>query len=634
MPERLTKKSRGLSGGQNPFANTVFISIGLIVAFQLAPVFAANTVNLNNNNTTGVMAYAAYDGANESVNLATGDLNVAIPLISLGGRNNLNLTLSALYDSKIWNLHFNCDQFVCPDYWWGTEGPGGINLGGGWRIGAPRLDSQQVIQQTAQGPIIWQQDFVVYMPDGSKHKFPNITNYMDCRPVTCFRDRNQERNITDARDGSYMRLDTTNNSDMILYLKDGTRMHFPSYLGSPPSIIEDTNGNLITFNIVSGRLDSIVDTLGRAVTFTYNAGSTVITYVDTNGLLQNYTFNLAPVSITPSFAQPQGASPYQPTTWNLPASLVLPNGLQYTFTHNNFGELTKITYPTGGYTRYQFQAFTYFQYEPRTLGTTISTQADFRECTIRAVCPDGQAGNCNVAEQVTTYTPLVGPDRITLVDEYGTGAITNNRRMTVQDAMGNTSIHWFTYQYPAISNRFYAPRKLQTVFYRGATPLRTVDTAYNTAVGSGNPNFPDDTGNELLPISENTTLDDGQVRRVEYDYDNYTPPLWQNTAPIDNPIEIREFAYGPGAPGPLVRKKRRTYLTTANGQNYIDSPLVGPTIHIMDRLLSETITDGAGTPFAQSAFGYDEYTADTDGHACLRRDYRLVNTTPRVTKII
>ena len=64
------------------------------------------------------------------------------------------------------------------------------------------------------------------------------------------RDANRDIPVADARDASFMRLDTTN-SDVVVYSKNGDRFHFTlpcCTLGTAPVYvqeIEDRNGNVV-----------------------------------------------------------------------------------------------------------------------------------------------------------------------------------------------------------------------------------------------------------------------------------------------------------------------------------------------------------------------------------------------------
>jgi len=53
-------------------------------------------------NETGIDPYETYDGTRENINLATGGLNLSIPLLKLPGRNGFDYSVSYAYNSQFW----------------------------------------------------------------------------------------------------------------------------------------------------------------------------------------------------------------------------------------------------------------------------------------------------------------------------------------------------------------------------------------------------------------------------------------------------------------------------------------------------------------------------------------------------
>jgi hypothetical protein len=229
------------------------------------------------------------------------------------------------------------------------------------------------------------------------------------------------------------------------------------------------------------------------------------------------------------------------------STLTIPNGLTYKFEYNtSLGELSKITYPTGGYSRYDYATFTYYWRGPYTLSTPGAPlhipagPSDFREVTARHVCRDPLGACTPQTEDTTTYTPTID------------GTKTNNQYMDVVDPAGNLTHYAFgflTNPGPLLYQKNWvlsAPREISRTIYQGATTvLRTMQTDYNAV----------NTSISALPIRVTTTLNDSnQVTKEEWDYDTYTTPSGASGTPINNVIEHREFAYGSGAPGSLLRR--------------------------------------------------------------------------------
>jgi hypothetical protein len=176
---------------------------------------------------------------------------------------------------------------------------------------------------------------------------------------------------------------------------------------------------------------------------------------------------------------------------------------------------------------------------------------------------------------------------------------------TVTDPYGNVEIHTFSEGYGQ------APVEVQ-VEYRDSSgaPLRKV---INNWVSDSGPlsleqplSYPP--GVDLWVrqrnprITRTTTylLDSNQVSKTETDYaDCYAYQiLWQNfTDCRDNPTEVREYDYGSGSAGALIRKTTFTYLHNTNPV-YRDA-------HLWDRVAEKRILDGAGVEKASTQFLYD-----------------------------
>src|SRR5262249_17759156 len=140
---------------------------------------------------------------------------------------------------------------------------------------------------------------------------------------------------------------------------------------------------------------------------------------------------------------------------------------------------------------------------------------------------------------------------------YNGGAVT--------DPAGNDTIHAFTALNASCS--YY---ETQTKYFQGSYQtgqlLKTVQTDYQWVV---NPfDYYNTTGTfhtvtNVFPIRVTTTWPSGQVSKVETDYDSnlvyWDPALGWRTGSYGEVIEVREYDYGSGAPGPLVRRTHNTY---------------------------------------------------------------------------
>jgi RHS repeat-associated protein len=573
---------------------------------------------INPGNATGVQPYNTYGGVRENVNLPTGNLNLQVPLLKLLGRDGFDVSLSLIYDSKIWILHHDHDIASGQDlYWWDNEyaAPSYASF---WRLNLPYMVATWRDISNPTNPIettCWT-DFIVYTSDGSKHYFANQASCWSARQGQVGApDPSKNTPVVDSDDGAYLRLDTTNTADIVLHTKEGTSIHFLNFFGSggfaTADKIVDTNGNKISIQ-KDGNSNpvGIADTLGRLISF--NAGNlTSISYNDSSGTSRTITFSYTSATIAPTFVSPPGSSA-RSSTGGLLSVITLPSGLTYGFQYNSFGELIKVTYPTGGYTRYDYGRYTNwwaFWWDPFSAGIG----ADFREVTARYVC--GQATGSCATEETTTYSPTVDSGK------------TNNQFTDVRDATPahNRTRSQFSFQSSTDATQIFSPRELNRYIYQGeSTLLRTVQTYYDTS-GCTNQG---PTSNSSLPRCAVTTLNDtNQVSKVEWDYDTYTAwptcvgtlrcyPAATSTT-IDNVLEKREYDWGSAAPGVLVRKTDETWLKTnpVNNQDYTSTA-----IFILDRKASEQIKDAAGNIVAQSQFEHDSFTEGLTASGAVQHD--------------
>jgi YD repeat-containing protein len=84
-------------------------------------------------------------------------------------------------------------------------------------------------------------------------------------------------NIYESMDGSYTQLDDSVSAAPIVKTSDGTQLKFAAVAINNEfrcTEIKDRNGNYIsaTYNPTNGHLLTITDTLGRTVSFVYDAG--------------------------------------------------------------------------------------------------------------------------------------------------------------------------------------------------------------------------------------------------------------------------------------------------------------------------------------------------------------------------
>jgi YD repeat-containing protein len=560
----------------------------LLTASVLAPVVAlgqsAPPTQITPSNDTGVKQYQTYSGSHENINLANGNLSLEIPLLSLPGRNGLNLSLGIQYNSKIWSPHASYGSNSDLVYNWRSEQNAWPVGDLGWTFDLPFIYSGSIVTDD-QGNPIGRTPSILVLPGGGKASVEYGAASMD------------------SQDGSLVHLDrvgavpngTVVNSAVAI-LKEGTKVYFPCE-GCGASQITDTNGNFITFGNGSPNSQIITDTVGRQVTLTqagtYPSQTITVSYKDSNGAPQNIVLTLSALTLFQTTGN-AGTNPYYtgPTPFqhpqpadgvsnaahvfvsqppsNFPRMMLtridMPGSMTYTFAYNGYGELTQINYPTGGYTKYAYSAFQHGEMFWIGVGRIaeqggLNIQSDFREVTSKRVCRNA-GGTCTSSEEdVTTYTPLIASTQNV-----------NNDSVDIKHFLdeGNNIFEKTTVQFTNDTifdniSQYYSPREtMRSTYAADGTLLRSVQTAYNSEADLAP--FPG------LPTSVTTTLYDVNpplVTKTVTEYDTYSatvrwPPITaesgyqlqtiqSRTRWIDNPLTQTLYDYGQNTPGNPLR---------------------------------------------------------------------------------
>jgi RHS repeat-associated protein len=592
----------------------------------------------------------------------TNTMSLQVPLGALPGRG-VSLPINLNYSSKVWRLGFiksvyytyggsnSVAEAIYSEYataGWTTsldvpivEWPKQNDAF--WYTGKPYAKGTHYPYTFRVAQVF------IHMPDGSTHTLRKADQvYQDNGSV--------DMNGTFyAVDGSRMRYDSSGATTGTLFLADGTRYVFSA--GTTQYI--DRNGNTLSYNTSSRQW---TDTLGRTIGMPWPTNPQPIAegypyaVPGVNGTNITYTLkfkNLAdaltqgsparlPVgdyylpnpSQTPgdynssNFTQPtQGASmfvsgysdpdelDYQSytrvigrgqtgnTAFNpvVLAEIVLPNGQSYKFSYNNFGELDKVTYPTGAYQRYQYDVV------PDLSNPPIPYPQVSRGITSRWLSATGSG---LLADEVQWLYAFTGGG-LSVTAPGPTGAADGIRTVTYVYGFGggpqqnnfgyNSALNGMAYE-----ERVYAPGVNGPMIRRTLTDWAVSSATYNrppqgtgtyTATRNARPTktvslILDTGGNALTATSTSqydTTyqFDVGVERTSASDYGFTT--VDQNTA-LSSPIASMPL-------GSLVRTNETTYLTGDN--NYRSRNLLGlPT--------SNTVKNASGVTVAQSTISYDE----------------------------
>lgn len=660
----------------------LLLLVGLLSFSQWQPTAAQAPDNAPNaSNIAGVSPFASISGDKENVDLASGAVNLNIPILSvpqLGGRS---LNLSLIYDSNVYVLKKQSESYsphtngtwsggvqgqnVTANFSWQANPNTGLH----WNL--PYLHADYAIAGITQYPedvngnVV---DVSVSVPcvtnwsfsgwDGVQHHF--IIS-RDCLFLQGQFMKQYDIDVDYAVDGSGIRMDATNPSDLVVTTSDGTAYHFSgytpaggssqytdslnypfeyTYYDSAPSKIVDVDGNTITISAPQSDGSLIItDTVGR--TFTFNTAG--LTYTDANGVSRTVTVSSggaqrANGSYTGSqFINSAGQYTFQhpgangscnatydngsvyPTQINIvnentqtgatTTTISIPTGgapLTYVLGMNPLDELTYIQYPNGGYTTYDWDdtsdIVTGTAYEGQVFGD-LSCPMEHHEVIAKHAC-SLSTGTCSSAQLAnTTYQQGFN-------NTYGV-----NGGSSVIDPAGNATDHILSFFPVDAAGSAVLPVETQELIYSGSNQLlRTINTSYTAGMS--------DTTRDVyrlqaaenrpfyLPTSVTTIINDqssslSTVKTTQYESFTIPDPAPGDpsfpsgmlTVLVANPVSETTTAYD-------ASTVLKTSITTYMGAN--DGALYDPTQgNVLNRPHVTTVSDGSIS--STTARTYDAY---------------------------
>ena len=345
----------------------------------------------------------------------------------------------------------------------------------------------------------------------------------------------------------------------------------------------DPNGNLTALPIdslghdLSGSNVSTSDYSGCATTRPIT-GATITSYPGPDGHMSALKICVTGFVPTAAFSQPNVDPPSTPSSapWQLDSfvngygsyigSIVMPDGNHWSFDYDDFGNVTKITLPTGGSISYQWTE-------------------------IPDTCEDGSFTRVSRAVSFRTVNDNNGHSyqwQYTWGTLQSDGSITNY----VLDPNGNETAHVFR---PPVTSQACYFYEAETRIYQGThtngTLLKTVDTHYKGDVGfNATSSFTAD----VVPDIITTTLPGGKVSQVvrQYDAGNTTMTTYGNVT------DEKVYDYGSSPHGGLLRETVTTYEWQIDSA-YLDAGF-------LNLPASVVIKDGAGCSMAETDYTYDE----------------------------
>jgi RHS repeat-associated protein len=325
------------------------------------------------------------------VDPSTLGLSVQVPIAGYPGRAGASLPVTLYYSSKQWRLQYDLSWTDIHQYTFSETHPVyAEHSRARWSssLGVPYIEwtnsSQPYVGEGEPycsgcpdqegGPLEYFNRIHLHMPDGSTHELRLNDNEATAASFT---------GVFVAVDVSHIKYDA---DTQIVYLADGSQYRLDG--ASADSYYIDRNGNTLTYHYTTRKWS---DALGRELELSLPASPAAQDYTYTlpsvNGGTVSYTvrwkhlgdsgvFSDAGMALNYPSLQCQGAStPAQsphlfnnivttaknhvcsgPVQFNpvVLYQIVLPNGKSYTFNYNEWGEIAKVSYPTGGYEKYAY----------------------------------------------------------------------------------------------------------------------------------------------------------------------------------------------------------------------------------------------------------------------------------------
>jgi RHS repeat-associated protein len=433
-----------------------------------------------------------------------------------------------------------------------------------------------------------------------------------------------------------------------VFYPDGTRLRMNSLDGWCSQIM-DRNGNFITFDS-----NGFTDELGRVVTVTGTETSFTVTAKGYNGVPDRvFTADLGMIGALDGSGVPgnlrsdfrslqrpfysgdylrtRGQSDQQHTDPNPHTDLFegsenadpidqhlalmalhLPDGRSFRFRYNQYGEVAEIVYPGGGISQIDYAGASAGGNSPALLRKALN-----RWVVQRRSLTDG-----------------VNVDAVTLYSRGGAtvGGVAYPT-VTVESRQGSVSgtlLASETHYFLAVDSNYYSgyerwqnAKEFQVDRQTGSgtitvkyTWMQRAAVVWANDAGSSQNLYVLLRGQEQPPNDprvtvEDTILENGKMKRVTYEYDNFNNVVAQN-----------EYDFGEtnGSVGTLLRQTLRTYATDINGICYsnlnpADSSCgsglasdVSSIIYQRHLLLNETIKDADYHQRAYSDVEYDDYS--------------------------
>jgi YD repeat-containing protein len=262
------------------------------------------------------------------------NFNFSVHLLGLAGRAGLDLGLTLSYNSLVWTKDASGVTFDADN---GFPSPG-------FRLGFPSIQPKFVNPQLQQAGQPTRYSYLLITPSGGRVELRQVGT----------------SNVYESADSSYLQLTEGGGAPQTLLSTDGTRLSFSLMNGEYRCTeVKDRNGNYISVAyFADGRINQVIDTLGRAVTFNYDAYQNLISITQPwrretetqPNPTQDETHTWAtfgygvPLNLQPSFSNLAVMGDQPGALIPVLRQLGLDDGSYYKFEYNGWGQVWKVTH--------------------------------------------------------------------------------------------------------------------------------------------------------------------------------------------------------------------------------------------------------------------------------------------------
>ncbi len=547
-------------------------ALGLFVLFSSLPALAQDSPNLEN----GLKAYGAYDEtAVDTVNLSNGNLILHVPLpfsyAQRGGK--LGAAYYLVQNSKSWQVQWLSTK-TGPFYFWAY----------GWRglvstalTTTSSLSFQRTYVTQSVNGVVTDEDSGYFLQtwDGATHLLNTVGgNVFETGGIGDLSGFRMVASNPDAS-GTYTTFVVTDRDGNVYSgnnfadVAPCTHVTVGGVGGTTTITCQQITGFSTETDANGNYLSGSLDTLGRAGS---PSGLTIVStpgcvsslplssaytenFVGPTGTSEQVKMCFGTVAFLTDFAQPSVAESQSTGSGGVKSiavlvDMVLPNGTQWTFNYDSYGNITSVGLPTGGSISYTWTTNTY---------------------------PDCSGTNTLRSRAVASRTLTDGTTSHTW--NYNWSAVQSNGTLIniVTDPLGNDTVHTFT---PADAGCYFY--ETSTASYSGSHSTGQLLRTVTMTPG-------------ILPTTIVTT--DNVSGQVTQTLKTFAPQIGANMI-SGLPTVQKDYDWGPGTPGALLREVDTSYLFQSNS-SYL-------TANILNLPTSVITKDGSGNRLAETDYTYDE----------------------------